>query len=485
MNAVVMRPSSALQDLLGRISVEIRLRRAESGAWRGAFWGSLIAVLIYAVRGALGDSAPLLALLTMGIAMFIGAAAGAARRIAPLVPARLADQAFGLHDRLATALERSQGRSASVAALDAVLLADAARHAEKVQAQPRVRVVPRHLPREARLVVLPLLAVAVLAQLPPLHAPASLLQGLITKKGDDERTTASIVDRLKLLGDELLRRAPAPPQEAEQRAAEEAKSAASETSQFKDRALGKRDMDFASFMKNGDDRLKVLEHSDKLPDLQSDFASSNYRALMKKSQELTSGSGAGKLSQAKLGQILREMERLGKKSGDDGFNEEVRNAMQDLDEGRMDEAMEGMQDALGKLRKSEEQQRASKMLRGGPDGKGGERYLERGENGEPGQDKMERPGYGEASKGSNSTGSPTARLRSTPYDAGIQGSRRGRNPGVDTQMTSRPGAAGAQLQYLGEVGQYRRLMEDAITREQIPRDYHNQIRDYFKSLQEQ
>ena len=52
-------------------------------------------------------------------------------------------------------------------------------------------------------------------------------------------------------------------------------------------------------------------------------------------------------------------------------------------------------------------------------------------------------------------------------------------------MMSRPGALGAQLQYMGEIGQYRRQMEDAIAREQIPRDYHNQIRDYFKSLQEQ
>ena len=32
--------------------------------------------------------------------------------------------------------------------------------------------------------------------------------------------------------------------------------------------------------------------------------------------------------------------------------------------------------------------------------------------------------------------------------------------------------------------QYRRAMEDAITREQVPRDYHDQIRDYFKSLQD-
>ena len=53
------------------------------------------------------------------------------------------------------------------------------------------------------------------------------------------------------------------------------------------------------------------------------------------------------------------------------------------------------------------------------------------------------------------------------------------------RSTGRPGASGLQLQYLGEVGQYRCLMEDTIAREQVPRDYHSQIRDYFKSLGDQ
>ena len=92
---------------------------------------------------------------------------------------------------------------------------------------------------------------------------------------------------------------------------------------------------------------------------------------------------------------------------------------------------------------------------------------------------------GYADKGSGSgQGNPSARLRSTPYDAAIAGARKGRGNSMDTQMSSRPGGFGAQLQYRGEVGQYRRQMEDAIAREQVPRDYHNQIRDYFKSLQE-
>ena len=56
-------------------------------------------------------------------------------------------------------------------------------------------------------------------------------------------------------------------------------------------------------------------------------------------------------------------------------------------------------------------------------------------------------------------------------------------PSYETQNTGPAREhSDSQLQYMGEMGQYRRQMEDAIAREQVPRDYHNQIRDYFKSL---
>jgi hypothetical protein len=37
---------------------------------------------------------------------------------------------------------------------------------------------------------------------------------------------------------------------------------------------------------------------------------------------------------------------------------------------------------------------------------------------------------------------------------------------------------------MGVIGQYKKAMEDAISREQIPRDFHSQIRDYFQALDE-
>ena len=79
----------------------------------------------------------------------------------------------------------------------------------------------------------------------------------------------------------------------------------------------------------------------------------------------------------------------------------------------------------------------------------------------------------------------TQRLRGNPYDVGVEGeSRRGRREGYDTNMTGRGGQMGSRLQYLGVVGQYRKMMEDAIARESIPRDFHSQIKDYFQALDE-
>jgi hypothetical protein len=51
-------------------------------------------------------------------------------------------------------------------------------------------------------------------------------------------------------------------------------------------------------------------------------------------------------------------------------------------------------------------------------------------------------------------------------------------------MTGRGGKMESRMQYLGVIGQYRKMMEDAIAREQVPRDFHGQIKDYFQSLDE-
>ena len=83
---------------------------------------------------------------------------------------------------------------------------------------------------------------------------------------------------------------------------------------FKDTSLANQRPDFNSFLKKGDERLKMLEQTDRLPDLQSDFTSSQYKMVFKKSKELRSGI-RDTVSPQKLKELLEEMERLGRKSG--------------------------------------------------------------------------------------------------------------------------------------------------------------------------
>jgi hypothetical protein len=165
--------------------------------------------------------------------------------------------------------------------------------------------------------------------------------------------------------------------------------------------------------------------------------------------------------------------------------------MEALEGGEPDRAMDAMQRALDKMRAQEEAQRSGKGLRGGRDNsRGGSRGRDRGDGGESGYPDDQDFGEGEGlmpgrGKSASPKGEASQRLRANPYDVGVEGeSRRGRKDGYDTNMTGRGGAMASRLQYLGVIGQYRRMMEDAITRESVPRDYHSQIKDYFQALDE-
>lgn len=468
-----------IEKLLRRAARELRLRRAESWAWRGAFWGALAATAVMAAKSWLGDEALLVAVLVFVLALVVGAIAGAVRRVAPLDSARLTDRALDLQDRLATAVELS--RNPHRTPLTEALLADTAQHLEGLASKS---VVPLKRPRESRWLALPVLAATALFLAPPLPHPGSWLSESFGSepRSRDGRGPSPLEELARLFGAEFRKQNPFAPRENEARTQAAKAPAAGESAQFKDRSLDKRSSDFSSFVNKGDDRLRLLERTDRLPDLQSDFASSQYRLMLRRAQELSSGKGANQVSTAKLGQILKEMERLGRKGGE--WGDDAREGLEALEHGETEEAMEAMESALGKLRQMEERQRSSRLLRGGRDRQQEQADGRSADGGSARNDEDRRGSYSLAQSRGAEKGKPSTRLRSTPYDSGVQGQRRGRMPAVETQMTSRPGGSGIQLQALGEIGQYQRMMEDAIAREQVPRAYHDQIRDYFKSLNE-
>jgi hypothetical protein len=164
--------------------------------------------------------------------------------------------------------------------------------------------------------------------------------------------------------------------------------------------------------------------------------------------------------------------------------------MEALEGGQSDRAMDAMERALSKMRSMEDKGRDGKGLRGGREndrrggqrGKGSQGAGGAGEDGEFPEGEGLYPGKG---RSATPKGDPTQRLRANPFDVGVEGeSRSGKKDGFDTNLLGRGANVPSRLQYLGIVGQYRKMMEEAIAREQVPRDYQAQIKQYFQSLDE-
>jgi hypothetical protein len=425
----------------------------------------------------------------LGVGVLTGALWGALKRTSVADAARLADRAWGLEDRVATVMDWV-GRPERPPLVDA-LIADTLQRIERLEPRKAAR---RVIPRDGRFLPIPLALVVVLMLAPAIPVPSGRLPDFSVAGEEeqqearagsplmDERSRPAARDRLK------------PPSFGEREFATRAGGTGAAMSGdlaavFKDTALSAQRPDFQSFLKKGDERLKLLEQADRLPDLQSDFTSSQYKMMFRKSKSLSGGLRPDQISPQKLKELLEEMERLGRKGGAN-WQGDAAEGMEALEGGEPDRALQAMQRALDKMRAQEESSRSGKNLKGGReanrsgsagrDRRGGEGGAYEDQDFGEGEGLM--PGKG---RSSSPKGEATQRLRGNPYDVGVEGeSRRGRKDGYDTNMTGRGGQTGSRLHYLGVVGQYRKMMEDSIARESIPRDFHSQIKDYFQALDE-
>ena len=483
-----MTPGVALDRLVRRVMAQVRWRRIEHYALRGLFWASLPAIAVLALKGAFGPQALVGAAALLVAGPLVGAAWGALKRTSRADAARLADRAFGLEDRVATALEWAE-RPDRTPLVDA-LVADATARVENLA--PR-QIVRRIMPREVRFLPVPVLAALALTLSPALPLPSPRLPDFTpgSQDEDKEQRTGSgmLEERSRPEARERLRPPAFEEHEFQARSGASTASTAGDLSAvFKDTALTSQRPDFNSFLKRGDERLKLLEQVDRLPDLASDFTQSQYKMVFRKSKALTGGLRPDQISPQKLKELLEEMERLGRKGGN--WTGDVSEGMEALEGGQTDRAMEAMQKALDKMRAQEDAQRSGKGLRGGRDNERGGGASRDRRGGDGGAGEGEDFGEGEGllpgkGKSASPKGEASRRLSATPYDVGVEGeSRRGRKEGYDTNMTGRGGPMPSRLHYLGVIGQYRKLMEDAITREAVPRDYHAQIKDYFQALDE-
>ena len=164
--------------------------------------------------------------------------------------------------------------------------------------------------------------------------------------------------------------------------------------------------------------------------------------------------------------------------------------MEALEGGQTDKAMEAMERALSKMRQMEDRGRDGKSLRGGreSDRRGGQRGRDRGQAG-PGDESDFPEGEGflpGKGKSGSPKGDPEPATARNPVSTSASRARRrpGRKDGIDTNLIGRGANMPSRLQYLGVLGQYRKMMEESIAREQVPRDYQGQVKEYFQSLDE-
>ncbi len=489
---------TVLDRLVGDVARQIRLRRAEFYGLRGLFWGAVAAVVPLVLKESLG----LWSYAGAAILLIAGAGAGALRGFLLKLPqaeaARLADRGYALQDRVSTALEWAE-RPDRTPIVDA-LVADAAARAEQLGAR---RIIARRVPREAKFVPVPLLLGLVLAAAPPIPLPQGRLPNFSVSRDEEEEKVKDRsgdlqqAERRQATRRDPVQRADVQERNLAPRLGGGGQSQAGDLSAiFKDTSLGGRAPDFNSFLKKGDERLRMLEQLDRLPDLQSDFTQSQTRMVFQKAKALRGGLDPNKkVSPEKLRELLNEMERLGRKGGGAGqgnWSGDVYEGMEALEGGQSDRAMDAMERALNKMRSREERGRDGKSLKGGreSDRRGNRRGGDRGA-GQPGGPGDEGdfpegegllPGRG---KSGSPKGDPTARLRGSPFDVGVEGeSRPGRKQGIDTNMLGRGAQMPSRMQYMGVLGQYRKMMEESIAREQVPRDLQSQVKEYFQSLDE-
>ena len=331
-----MPDPKVLERLVQQVMREVRMRRAEFWALRGLFAGAMAAAVPLVFRESLGMLAFVLAGALLAAGLLAGGLWGFFRKVTPAEAARLADRGFGFQDRVATAIEWAEhpDRTALVDALVTDTMA-------RVEARDGRRVVPRLLPREAKLVPLPLALGLVLALAPPIPLPTGGLPNFTAKSEEEEAKPAdrggkiesderTVAPRREVLPRADMQERTVPPRQGGSGPTQAGDLAAV----FKDTSLGTKSPDFNAFLKKGDERIRMLEQVDRLPDLQRDFTQSQSKAMFQRAKELRGAMGGNQFSPDKMRELLNEMEKLGRKGGaQNPWSGEIGEGMEALEQG--------------------------------------------------------------------------------------------------------------------------------------------------------
>ncbi len=482
-----MDDRAVIESLVTRLAWRARRVRAASRTAGALPWGLGAAALILAAREVLpswASWAALAAALGPSVLAFMG---GLALPLPRRAAALLADGRLGLRERLTTALDLA-GDDSEVAQAQR---RDAAQAAQGVRPAAAL---PFGFPPRARW-GLPLGALAAaLLLLPPIPIPRpgaarpTEAEAQKEEKAEEEKRPMLAKDQPP------LPREAAPltksPEKREPRRALGAREAQGDLSAaFRDTQIASRRPDFSSFLKEGDERLKLLGQTEALPDLSSDFTQSPYQVMIRRLQQQLKNPQLRGLSWEDIQRLLQELGEAGRRFGDPSLADEMGEDMGGSEGSPADRAMSALARALGRLRDRQERAQGGKNLRpaqpgsglpqdGGEEGLGDESL---GDGSEEGARQGTAPGKGRSPQ---TRGALTPRLPGQRLNSTLSGeARQGKKEAYDTNLSG-PGARNpSQLPYLELFSQYRKQMEEALNKEPIPFDYREQVKEYFQSLE--
>ena len=473
-----------IRNTLRQLSRRLRLVRAVTAAGRFLAFGLALALIPLLLRAILPIAWPWLVVGLVVCPAGAGLLYGALLWVRPGHVARLADRHLGLKERMTTAAEHLAAAETAGSEMARAQFAETSRRIRDLRARGAF---PLRLGPEARLIG-PLSALVIaLALLPPipLRLPEQSDTSSPTAAEVAEESTRPPLEQ-KLAPPALPKdvMAKAERQDAVRGPLAPHAQPGDQAAVFRDTKMSQERPDFGSFVKQGDDRLKLLARPEALPDLRRDYTQSPYQVMIRRMQEQLRAGNMQGLSWEQIERLLSELgqteQRMG---GESDIADELMREMEGQGGRSPDKMMSALSRAMNRLRDREAAGRGKgKGLRDAPsrqeagDGKG---------EGEGGRDDGAPGGSAPGTEKSLQTvGDPSQRIGGDKQDSTLDGDpREGPTESYDTNLSGLGAQTPSRLPYLDVFSRYKKMMEEALTKEPIPFSYRDQVKEYFKALE--
>lgn len=472
-----------IRRTLRSLAHRLRMVRACAAGVRFLVVGLALALGPLALKGLFPTAGPVAALaLTAGLAV-LGFLYGLLLRLPLPRVARLADQRLHFKERLTSAEEHL-----SLAEPDDVARAQLAETAARLQGVRPRAVFPLRLPREAGWAPAVAALTLALALLPPLplRLPTRTDDPVTQEAKADEETREKALEQKPTKPAAPNTQFPKGREQKVQRGPLSPRNHQGDLAAvFKDTKVSEQRPDFGSFVKQGDERLKLLARPDSLPDLSRDFTQSPYQVAIRRMQEqLRSGRLQG-LTWDQIERLLSEMGQSQQRLGGSGLPDELMRDLEGERGGSPDKMLSALSRALDRLRdKGGNSQGKGKDLKEAPGGREGQ---------QPGQGEGESDGREDGSAAGSlpgteislqTRGDSTPRITGQKQDSMLEGDlREGQMEAYNTNLSGGGAQNPSRLPFMDVFSQYKKSMEETLTKEPIPFNYREQVKQYFQSLE--